>query len=442
MEQLRPLLSDSFKEFLFKIKVKQNFKIASDLLAAHDYIQQYNIMVTILERDYQEITDLYTQYINTYVNDSMRALHMRRDSFEISFTPKDKELLYTEEYKWSRKNRQEGKPGRIIKRLLVNKYSEKELEIFVNQLKSDVLLIGEFSISTGQQIIDDYCHENYYDTRGSLGNSCMRFTECADYFEIYRDYAKLLVYKKEGKVLGRALLWEIDGKTYMDRIYVYQDYLEEAFKEYAKDHKWYIRHCQCAVSDYDRLYWYGPEDNYENKRDLKLSIQIEEDYDYYPYLDSFRFMDSDSLTLYANKDAYANRVMTNTDGSYDRFNTAVCDVCGNIEMYFGDDGPEELVYSDYHNGYFCPNCCVYNDYLEDFIRHDVECANVIYEGDETVNIPVYILENKRRDIDDYVDLEKLHFWEDREQFFLINNEWYHISAVYWSDESKQYEINE
>lgn len=179
--------------------------------------------------------------INELVTDEVRALSIRKDIFEISFTPKGKELYYSSEGTWSRENRQTGKPGRVIKKLMKFDYKERDIEIFNNLLKAHMIKLNEFRIVDGSDITKYYNEDSYYKCLGSLGNSCMRYEECEPYFTVYEDHAKMLVCFRDGLVAGRALVWEIGDETFMDRVYVCDDYLEEQFFIYAKEHKWCVR---------------------------------------------------------------------------------------------------------------------------------------------------------------------------------------------------------
>ena len=162
--------------------------------------------------------------------------------------PKDKSPEYNETGDWARKNRQTGKVARILQKLLVKTYKTYDWEVFTNYFKSEKCCCLEFKLVTGSDIRKYYCDDMYYKSSGTLGNSCMRYDACSSYFSLYEDHAKLLVSLKGGLVTGRALVWDVDGITLMDRIYTCFDYLENCFLEYAKDHKWWIRYNNSLLS--------------------------------------------------------------------------------------------------------------------------------------------------------------------------------------------------
>ena len=145
--------------------------------------------------------------IETLINDEARMLSFRHNAFEISYLPKGKRAIYTSTNTWGRENRQTAKPARLIQKILIREFKCKEFEDFSNWIKNELLCSGEFKIVTGDDIVKYYDGDNYYKNNGTLGNSCMRHSDCADYFNIYKDCAKLLVCLKDDKVLGRAIIW-------------------------------------------------------------------------------------------------------------------------------------------------------------------------------------------------------------------------------------------
>ena len=98
------------------------------------------------------LEQIHKDTISKSINESARMLDLRSD-FTISFLPKGKLPTYTEDEKWSRKDRQTGKPTRIIKRLLNTKeFNDRDFELFNNQLKAEIENIGTFSVVSGEDI--------------------------------------------------------------------------------------------------------------------------------------------------------------------------------------------------------------------------------------------------------------------------------------------------
>jgi hypothetical protein len=143
--------------------------------------------------------------------------------------------------------------GRITRRILQvagKKYTDKELEDFVNEFKSQVSLKKNraqlFEEVDGEKIRHFYSDSNYdYKKTGPLHNSCMRYSECQKYLDIYVEnpkVCKLLILKSpedQKKIIGRALVWTLKGgETFMDRIYYSYESDVNLFKEYAQKKGW------------------------------------------------------------------------------------------------------------------------------------------------------------------------------------------------------------
>lgn len=372
---------------------------------------------------------LLTEKINALITDEVRALSIRRDIFEISFTPKGKELKYTDNGNWSRENRQTGKPGRIIKKLLVYEYKERDIEIFNNLLKAEIMDFGEWKIVSGDDICHWYDGDNYYKMAGSLGNSCMRHEECQCYFNVYKDHAKMLVCIKEEKLLGRAILWEINGETYMDRVYVCMDYLEEQFIQYAQSNGWYVRINQCLLGSGDDQKWLGPKDNYTEAITPKLSIKLRQCYTYFPYMDSFRYFNPDTCTIYSVTGC-GHVCLDNTEGYWeDNTEVVECSICGNTATYCEDD-ENPYYWSEYIEEYLCPSCAVWNDYLETYISYRTITVDA-FVNEGWMNIPIDVVESTLLN-----EPIKTPFPED--YFVKIGDKYYTYNYVDWDDNSQKF----
>jgi hypothetical protein len=166
--------------------------------------------------------------------------------------------------------------GRLLRNLLESleiEYTDSDIEKFVNLYRS-VLEEGsvDFQIWKGERIREAYKKVNYQDLKGSLGHSCMN--DNINDLDFYVDNPKvsILVGLKGDKIIGRSLLWEIDGgKFYLDRIYNTYDHYSIMFENWAKERGY--------------LYW----DNV-NLNDIKMSITgLKLDYKVFPYMDTFQY---------------------------------------------------------------------------------------------------------------------------------------------------------
>ena len=172
-----------------------------------------------------------------------------------------------------------------------NEYSVADVEKFVNKYTATALFMENafdyFEIVDGEDIKYWYSEDKYVAKTGQLGNSCMRYNNCQDYFRIYAenpDVCKLLIFKNMSgdKIFGRALLWtDTDGQKLMDRAYTTKDNFMTLFSKWAKE------------NNYRTIY----------NEDVSCTIKVEEkDYVKYPYMDTFKYYSLEKGLLYSNED--------------------------------------------------------------------------------------------------------------------------------------------
>ena len=438
MKELTPLLADSLKDCLTTIYNSHNSQIAKDLLDANQLIDIYN---TVCRQSYgldnyqsEILGEIFAGKIALLITDEVRALSVRKDVFEIAFTPKGKDLVYSNESQrtWSREGRQTGKPGRIIKKLLAKDYKERDIELFSNQLKAEIMNFGDFAIVSGEDICYWYSSDNYYQISGTLGNSCMRYDQCQCYFDIYKDLAKMLICTKDGKLLGRAILWEIDGKTYMDRVYVCMDYLEEQFYQYAMEKGWTIREDNSLLYDESSQRWLEASDNYKNARELDITLTCTYKYPKFPYMDSFRYFDPETLILYCSYPDFCTIHLSNTDGGYDEGTEYECPCCGDIvTVYDEDENP--WYWSEIYDEYICPDCAIYNDWAQSYIHRDTVIIDV-WDNGKTIEVPELCIfgnwtsEDEESCYVDFVKIDGVYYtrdsvtWDEKLERYIIDND--------------------
>lgn len=415
MSKLIPLLSDGMIDTLNSILETTESTIASELLEAHNAIVAYNYDFFWMGNDVNKelLKSTLLRRINELITDEVRALSIRKDVFEIAFTPKGKELFYTGSGTWSRENRQTGKPGRIIKKLMKFDYKEKDIEVFNNLLKAHMITNGNFKLVEGSDIPRYYHRDTYYKETGTLGNSCMRYDECSTYFKVYEDHAKMLVCFKNDLVMGRAIVWEIDGNTYMDRVYTCDDYLEEQFFTYAKEHNWYTREHNSLLHSGDDQVWISPAGDRYYK---DLVIQLSEHYSEMPYVDSFRYYNLNDNTLHTVCQSGAIS-LDSTDGTYEGYPYA-CDCCGEVFMsYDEDEVPDELHWSEYEEMYLCEDCRTWCTGLSDYVKDTTNLIEVQTRHD-LEDYPIEYVEANQ------IDCECTNHIGRSDEFIQINNRWY------------------
>ncbi len=193
------------------------------------------------------------------------------------------------------------KIGRYINRLLDlylgddpierRRYTDSDVEKFVNKFISLMEYkqnaLDHFRIIKGGEIKHWYLSNNYSGQTGQLGQSCMRYSMCQEFFDIYidnPDVCQLLIFTDENdKLLGRALLWKLeDGSNYMDRIYTTRDSNIDLFTKWGKEN--------------------GYTNHYERVSNKILSVKIEpKDYTQYPFMDTFKYYKPE-LGILSNKE--------------------------------------------------------------------------------------------------------------------------------------------
>jgi hypothetical protein len=203
-------------------------------------------------------------------------------------------------------------------------FKPTDIEDFVNKYKSLITQMREkfdkFKIVKGKDIRNSYLADNYLNTNGSLGNSCMRYEKCQKFLDIYvenEDKVSLIILEKEGMITGRAILWtdEKDRKV-MDRIYTNNSADEQLFKDFAKANNFWYKKEQNMYEDTPFI---GPNDEEEKWITVHLKAV---DHNYYPYMDSMKFYNPGTGRITNNSDDYEYN-LTDTDGG-----NGSCDECG------------------------------------------------------------------------------------------------------------------
>lgn len=182
----------------------------------------------------------------------------------------------------------------------------------------------------------------------------MRYNECGDkkYFEVYEDCARMLVLFDHDKVLGRAILWDVNQTTYMDRVYVCRDYLVDVFIQYAIEHKWCYREHQSLMDEY--ICWYDPSDNYSEKHDHEIIIKLPKRYSKMPYVDTICYYRDNCLY---NWEANDTERLSSTEGHYsDEYDIIICPNCG---TECGLENQAHYCFYGDIDAYLCENCCRY-----------------------------------------------------------------------------------
>ena len=254
-------------------------------------------------------------YKKLFTGEEVNYLTFRNDG-TISFLPKGKTHQENEDGSWKREGRQNGKPSKIIQKIITPfakpLFKEKDFENFTNCYKtefSDESL--KFELLPNVEIGNIYLSEAL-EGSSSLNSSCMRndnkYHATESYFEIYENCKDLqiLVLKKDELIAGRALVWKLGDITLMDRVYIAKEHYFEKFFNYAKENKWWRKYKQNYSDKEDFL------DEQGDKRNKTFKIYTDTDFNNYPYIDTFTYGNDGFLTN--NNDESYDYEYTDTSG--------------------------------------------------------------------------------------------------------------------------------
>lgn len=162
---------------------------------------------------------------------------------QMTFLPKGKVPVYTEDGRWSSKNRQEIRIGSALRQLCdrfgIGPFKDTDFETAVACLQSQTVMEREpvFEMLRGKDIEEMY-------RKGPGFGSCMAGNQQGYGFDLYTsnpDKIGLLVHKgKKGEVLGRAITYFCDdGKVRVSRIYYTGDgTVYKTYEAYCKKQGW------------------------------------------------------------------------------------------------------------------------------------------------------------------------------------------------------------
>jgi len=318
----------------------------------------------------------------------------KKDPSKISYAYPEKlaKIENPDDY-WTFKGRVEAKPASAIKKVLKD-LTEKELDIFTSAFKAATAQKDfYFVVVEGSDIKKYYNQETYTnDKYGTLSNSCMKYGHCENLFYIYTENPEickmLVMFDNNNYVLGRAILWNkvINVNTgeelkIMDRIYCVEDAQNlHYFKEWAdnndyiyrKNQKW--ADCLHFISNGKELF-------------LKLSLKLKETkYRYYPYVDTFKFLDdktgiisnflpenNDSIKTLISADGRANEGrLLGYDGyqqTYEHYNS-LCKLHYPINGEYIQVNRDITCYSDFQDKYLITQHSRFDELIQDYVLID------------------------------------------------------------------------
>ena len=317
------------------------------------------------------------------------------------------------------------KIGRFIRQVFPGKYSDVDIEKFVNAFKSsDEKDLQKFILVEGEDIAKYYWHENYKEMAGDLGRSCMARKK---YFNIYTrnpEVCRLLVLLEDDKVIGRSLIWKLEKNNvddnieyFMDRQYTIEQSDVIKFTNYAKEKGW-------AYKTYNNHHSYSNVTYLGREMNKLMVVKVEKkDYDEYPYMDTFKRFDPATGELFNDIEKDGNEgqyILDDTDGGYTEISS------GKWSEYYDMDIPEEeAVWSEAYGDWLPENRAVH-------IESGRGRANTGWFPEDDDNI--YYSEWE----DEYLHIEDCVYSDDKDEYILKRNS---ILAAYEIDEDGRIETN-
>ena len=386
-----PLYSERFNEIIKNISLrKTNYSIEILKFVNENYKNKYLI-------DHEKAQQL----------DIIKMIDIRHENGDVvlSFLPKGKEVQINENGKWSRKNRQVGKLGKTLRGFIevvckgfnIRLPNAAEIEELVNEVKSTFSNANyEFNFLSGEDIRKYYHYDNYQsspsDSGSTLFASCMRYTSCQKYFDIYvhNPNCKMLVMfdksLSSNKIVGRALVWTVGGQMYVDRRYYSSDVYNYGFMEFIRINKLNYKTHNTYDNEYARMFEVFNEEieDYETKTDIELTFQYNHNFSNFPYCDTVKYFNPTTKILSNVVDE--GYCLCTTEGSY-----IVIDKNGNEinddddEMYYCEvcncrDHYENMTYLERGDVYVCNNHAV-STYEDEFVREDCALRVIVNHSD-------------------------------------------------------------
>lgn len=268
---------------------------------------------------------------------------------------------------WDYSIRYHTKVGKIVRKIFGNVYDDSMIGAFSEEYQklTTINKKGQDYFELSGEAIREAYHEDNAVNNGPLGNSCMRYSKCQSYLNIYVEnkFCKLAVVKYRNKVIARALLWEIEGITYYDRIY------------YSNNEALYTLENILKSKNYINCYSKGLS--------LQIPIPLEtfKSYDKYPYMDSFSFYHEDAEVLATYEGGTTYYTLRRTSGDYETNGDYM--YCSHCDERSDSDDLVEISRGFYRGDYMCTNCAVYTSNDEWILEADAETdiyGETIYNG--------------------------------------------------------------
>jgi len=341
--------------------------------------------------------------------------------------------------------------GKAIRRVLNafgESFTDKQIDEFVGLYKLESFKecgdLGDllYEELKGEDIRWAYYDRNYYGCGGTLHGSCMRYSNCQEYLDIYvenPDKISLAVLKKEGQIAARALVWNHEDDVLFDRVY----YIDEATR----------------ITLQAKLESLGYKNVYDGDyKDVSYFINLAQtDFRYYPYMDTFQYLVLGSGLGNYGSCSY-DYELTNAEGG-PMHEGSECDCCGDRR----DD--DDLHYIDRGRSRgesLCNDCCTWLESDEYVHNDDAQYCRYVhgyYYADDCVELydgEYALVDDCIEDVqgnwylDDKIEEDCIEFrgkWynkEDHDDIVYVNElgEYYHVDSDKYQNYLEDKELKE
>lgn len=344
----------------------------------------------------EDLVDNPINYISISTSDRSKISYLTTDRMS---------TLSVDEY-WSSSRRFQVKPGSFITKVLKNIHP-KDVELFATLFKSETTKYSyTWEVVTGDKIKEYYSWESYAtNSSGSLGVSCMKHDSCQRLLNIYTSntdqVSMLTMLNSEGLLMGRAVLWNVDGEKIMDRIYTINDEeLQHQFKKWATENGYLYKSEQNWSST---LFF---ENLKKEKTEIKLKFELSnKEFRYYPYMDTLKFIDINGIIYnYQPKDVDFYTLASCDGGKYDDDYLKLDDIdkvyrhrgeCVWLQYLDINTKESNTRWSRANNCYILKKDSVYNGHADDYIfNEDYNSNNNWVEINNRIDI-----QNRRNNVD-------------------------------------------
>lgn len=363
--------------------------IESQSLVAHLLLKKRHLR--------EDLVDDHVNFISVSSNDKNKISYLNQDRINAL----EEAGINSDDF-WHTSKRFHVKPGGFVGKVFKN-IPAKEVEIFSNLFRAESNK-QEFKLQVvkGDYIKNYYYWESYASDKGTLGISCMKHDNCQRYLDIYSEntdnVSMLIMLDDNDRLMGRAILWDFDTHKLMDRIYTINDEkLQLHFKKWATENGYLYKSEQ---NWFNTLFF---ENMNTPKKELYLKLDLRyKKFMYYPYVDTFKFLDNDGVLYNYIPDEVSIKTLCATDGSKYDSNYLRFDKIDKVFRYRG-----ECVYLNYIDTYTTERNVVWSEVNDQYILR----SDSIY--DEEINDHIF-----KPEMDDKNNQEKIKYIKEQKRKIL------------------------